>query len=179
MSVREKRLLCLVVSLLLFVVFGCGSITNRYRYKLNDKELLPYKSMYKVDREQYCLTEIDPDSQVRIEKTTCPGEGCDVKLHLRSDQTNADTDRVITFIWEDDEYVWIGEQETHCSGQTFMHPDGEIEECITIIYRARKFDYSGSTGLSILYNGIDENIPPWPLLTCEQALSIIRVWDAE
>ena len=87
-------------------------------------------------------------------------------------------DRVVTFAWEDGQYVWIGEQEKHKSGRTFVTPDGELSERIAITYHDREYGIdSKRVGLTILYIGEDPNIPT--RLTCEQASSLLQAWQSQ
>lgn len=158
-----------------------------YQYSLDDEKFLPYASMYQVDRERYCLTEIDPDSEVAIFRAPPESEGYDVRLALRADHTV----RVITFVWESGKYIWIGEGETHYSGQTYMDWDGgPAREALRIIYNEREFgssgDYSGPVGLNIEYLGNrwcekedDPAICQWVFPTCDEALSLIQEWERE
>jgi len=128
--------------------------------------------MYEVDREQYCLTEIAPGSIVHIERQIYEDYGYDIMLHIESDRIY----RTVSFVWEGDEYVWIGEQESHRSGLTYTTPDGELNERIVVTYHERA-DIFGPAGLSITYEGSYENISARP--TCEEALRVIREWHSK
>ena len=127
--------------------------------------------MYEIDRTQYCLTEIDPDSIVHIENWACRDCGYDVMLHIESDRTY----RTVAFAQVHGEYVWIGEQESHRSGRTYRTPDGELNEQIAVTYHERKID-GQPVGLTIFYEGAHEDISANP--TCEEALRVIRDWHA-
>jgi hypothetical protein len=138
----------------LFIAVGCGR-TPQYKYSLSDEKLLPYAAMYQVDREQYCLTEIDAASDVAVFRASSESAGYDVQLALHTNQTI----RVITFVYEDGRYIWIRESETHYSGQTYMDWDGgPVQEELRITYTEREFGqsgthYSGPVGLNISYHG--------------------------
>lgn len=173
---KGKRLLVLLflISVSLFIVLGChdpsGSIGP---YSLDDEELLPFAAMYEIDRESLCLTEMDRDSKVEIERDYRRSYGYDVMLHIHNDSVH----RTVAFVWEDNRYVWIGEQELHYSGRTLMTPDGEIPEYISVTYHEREYGAGSEiTGLIIHYNGVDESIPA--ILTCEQAAPYLKEWDA-
>ena len=172
-SPRETALIFLFSILVsVFIAFGCSDPEGIAGgpYSLDDKKLLPFAAMYKVDREQFCLTEIDQDSRVEIERDSRRSHGYDVMLHLSSNGVT----RTIAFVLEDDQYVWIGEQEAHYSGRKYMTPDGELREYIAITYHERKYGAGGMVGQRITYSGDDESIPRE--LTCEQASPYIRAW---
>ena len=110
---------------------------------------------------------------MEIEIDSLRSRGYDVMLHMHSDKIY----RTVAFVRENGEYVWIGEQETHYSGRTFVTPDGEIREQISITYHDS--DYGASSGIIgsiIVYTGEDESIPS--VLTCEQATLYIEEWSA-
>ncbi len=161
-----------IMILLVFLLPHCctRSADQYYQYSLNDPELLPYAAMYEVDREEYCLSEIDPDSRVSI-LISDDNEGPDAVLDMRSDDW---TYRSIAFVWEGGRYVWIGEGETHYSGRTYETPDGILPEEITIEYNDREVGYWGPAGLFIWYHGPDESLLD---LTCERAWSVIQAWE--
>lgn len=161
-----------LLSLAMWIMFGCTDPQgNRGPYSLDDEALSPFVAMYQVDREQFCLTEIDPDSKVEIIRADSASRGYDVALRMYGDGVS----RSIAFVWENGQYVWIGEKETHYSGRKYKSFDGTAREEIIITYHKRR-TYGGPVGQIILYSGDDESIPPFP--TCDQALSYIREWDA-
>ncbi|MFQ6102530.1 MAG: hypothetical protein ACE5OS_15060 [Anaerolineae bacterium] len=177
---EEKRIVLVIVAIALLAAgLSCNrppSVEEYYRYSLDDKVLAPYGAMYQVDREQCCLTEIDPDSRVVIEYGSLTSEGFSIKLHMISD--NQMTFRTVTFAREHDEYVWIGEAETHYSGLVYVDPDeGHLKEHLSILCNEREFDNSGPLGLDIMYWGPDDSI--WLSPTCEEALSLIETWKTE
>jgi hypothetical protein len=169
---REKLLVLFILLLgFLFMVFGCYDPSgSRGAYSLDDEELLPFAAMYEIDREQFCLTEIDRNSKVEIQRDYGGSSGYEAMLHLYSDGES----RTIAFARENDQYIWIGEQKVHYSGQKFTTVDGEVRENITISYYKRKIS-GGVVGLSITYLGDSEEIPSVP--TCEQASQYIKEWD--
>lgn len=174
---KEKLLvLPFLILVSLFVAFGCSDPSgsgSRGPYSLDDEELLPFAAMYEIDREQFCLTEIDRDSKVQIQRDPYKDGGSDVALHIYNDRVS----RTVAFVWEDGQYVWIGEQETHYSGRTFMTPDGELLEKIVVTYHERPYGAGSEiTGLMISYVGEGESIPIRP--TCDQVRPYIREWDA-
>ena len=137
-----------------FLCLTCDRVASRKRvytfphhqYRLDDPELSPYAAMLQVDREQVCLTEIDPDSEVEVVDASYEGEEVDVVLHVRSDWVS----RSVAFAWEDGEYVWIGEAETHYSGRTYVNFEGtEEREMIFVSYheRARSLGTGGADNL--------------------------------
>jgi len=126
--------------------------------------------MYEVDREQYCLTEISPESTAHFGVKY--GEyGRQATIVIESDRTY----RMVVFVEEQGEYVWVGEYEAHRSGRTYITPDGELNERIVVSHLQREID-NQPVGLSILYEGAYEDIPANP--TCEEALPVIRDWHA-
>lgn len=171
----RKKLVVFFLSIfiLVFIAFGCSDPSDSTGpYSLDDEELLPFAAMYEVDREQFCLTEIDKDSRIEIERDYHRSRGYDVGLRMYDDGVS----RAVAFVLEDDQYVWIGEQETHYSGRTVMTIDGEVPEHITVTYHEKEYGAPSVMGQIISYSGGYENIPQWP--TCEQASAIIREWDA-
>lgn len=168
----EKLTLPILLLILLCATLSCQDPSEyRGRFGLDDERLQPFAAMYEIDREQCCLTEIDPDSIVHIERQNYGDNGYDVVLHIEGDRSY----RTVSFVWEHGEYVWIGEQESHRSGRTYMTPDGELNERIVVTYYERAI-IGGPAGLSITYEGPYENIPARP--TCEDALRVIRDWHA-
>jgi hypothetical protein len=168
---RERLTFCILLLVLFCTTLGChdpSGLGDR-RFSLDDETLRPFAAMYEVDRNQYCLTEIDPDSIVHIERRNYGDYGSGVILHIEGDRTY----RTVTFVQEQGEYVWIGEQELHYSGRTYMTPDGELNERIVVTYYERTID-SQPAGLSIFYAGAHETISANP--TCEEALRVIRHW---
>jgi hypothetical protein len=128
--------------------------------------------MFEVDRDAFCLTAIDPDSEVNIDIERQQDGSEFAILEIIGDKAS----RSVTFAWEDGQYVWIGEQEKHKSGRTFMTPDDELSERISVTYHARAYGIDGKRiGLTILYIGEDRNIPTE--LTCEEASSILQSWQ--
>lgn len=179
-SSNRSKSLSLSISLLivLFIAVGCESRWN-YQYRLDDKELRPYAAMYQVDREQYCLSELDPLSEVAIhnasyEYGSYEEEDPDVVIHLRRNNMT----KSIAFAREDGGYVWIGEAETHYSGRTFYGVDGQEEEKIFIGYNLRQFGTWGSAGLTIHYFS-EENEGFPDSLTCDEALLMIESWKRQ
>ncbi len=177
---EEKRTVLVTVVLVLLAAGLCCNrppfVEEYYRYSLDDKVLSPYGAMYQVDREQCCLAEIDPDSRVAIEYGSLTSEGFSIKLHMISN--NQMTFRTVAFAREHDEYVWIGEAETHYSGLVYVDPnEGHLKEHLSILCNEREFDNSGPLGLHISYYGPNETISIFP--TCEEALSLIEVWGTE
>jgi hypothetical protein len=170
---RERFTFCILLLILFCTTLGCHdpSGLGGRRFSLDDETLLPFAAMYEIDRDQYCLTEIDPDSMVHIERRDYGDYSYDVILHIESDRTY----RTVVFVQEQGEYVWIGEQESHYSGRTYMTPDGELDEHIVVTYDERAIT-SQPTGLSIFYAGVYEEIPANP--TCQEALQVIRDWHA-
>ena len=140
-------------------------------YDLDDEELKPFIAMFEVDRQQYCLAEINKDSAVEFRKTDGEG-GYDAELLIR----NGGKSRSVFFARENDRYVWIGELEIHESGRWFDTVDGRQPEEIVIAYYSRSIQ-GGIKGLNILYFGDNERIQS--PLTCGEALSIIRGWETE
>jgi len=115
----------------IFVVFGCNSSQSSQAPNNVDAEaLIPFAAMYHVDREQHCLTELDKGSEIEIRRADTRTRGYDVVLHMHSDGVS----RSVFFVWENNQYIWIGEQEIHRSGQNYMSLDGELPEEITITY---------------------------------------------
>lgn len=170
------NLLVILFTILLFAVFGCShpSGLSSDSYSLDDDRLIPFAAMYAVDRELYCLTEIAEDSRVEIEIDSFRSRGYDVMLHIHSDNTY----RTVAFVRENNEYVWIGEQEIHYSGYAFVTPDGEIQEHISVTYHDRDYGtITGTTEPVIVYTGENEDIPS--VLTCEQAAFYIEEWSTQ
>jgi hypothetical protein len=166
---RERLTFWILPLILLSTTLGChdpSGLRGR-RFSLDDEALRPFAAMYEIDRTQYCLTEIDPDSIVHIETW----DYYDVVLHIEGYRTY----RTVSFVQEQGEYVWIGEQESHRSGRTYMTPDGELSEQIVISYFEREVDLV-PVGLTITYAGAHEDISANP--TCEEALQVIRDWHA-
>jgi hypothetical protein len=161
-----------VVFLSIWIVFGCTDPKgNRGPYNLDDEALLPFAAMYQVDREQFCLTEIVEDSKIEIRRADSANRGYDIALHVHNDRMY----RSVFFVRENDQYVWIGEQEIHRTGRYYSSIDGILPEEIVITYYEREV-YGGIPGLIIAYHGDDASIPRMP--TCDQALSYIREWSA-
>ena len=156
-------------SLLTVVIVGC---TSNNMYSLNDPALSYFKSMYEIEREQFCLTEIDKTSVAQIEESSVQTAGYDVMLHLYANLTS----RHIAFIKENNRYVWIGEQEIDYSGRTFLTPDGWVEEHITISYFKHKIT-GAKAGSEILYTGDYQYVDFSGEPTCEQALFYIKEWS--
>jgi hypothetical protein len=152
---------------------GCGILGHLGLYSLDDEELEPFAAMYEVDRERFCLTEIDRDSRVEVEWDLQRSYGYDVMLHMYGDRVS----RMVSFIQEDGQYVWIGEQEVHYSGRTFMTPDGEVREHIAVVCDDSAHGSSGMLEVRIFYIGGYEDIPRQP--TCEQASAIIKKWNTD
>lgn len=169
-NTRKKPCILILLLVLLCATLSCYDPSGYGgRFSLDDERLEPFSAMYEVDREQYCLTEIDPDSIVHVERQIYGDYSYDVMLHIEGDRSY----RTVAFVWEDGEYVWISEQESHSSGRTYMTPDGELDEHIVVSYSegARP---SLPEGLSITYEGPYEDISTRP--TCEEALRVIREW---
>ena len=139
---------------------------------LNDEALLKYSAMYQVDREEFCLTDIDRELKAEIREADTSSRGYDVALQMHGNGIS----RAVFFIRDNDDYAWIGEQEIHRSGKKYRSLDGELPEQIVITYRKKRTE-AGPKGLMILYFGDDEKIPSAP--TCSQAISVIEAWAAE
>lgn len=172
---REKLTFPILLLILFCATLSCYDPSGQGgQFSLDDgsERLEPFSAMYEVDREQYCLTPIDPDSIVSIERQIYGDYSYDVMLHIEGDRRY----RTVAFVLEDGEYVWISEQEVHYSGRKYMTPDGEVNENIVMSYSERARP-SLPEGLSITYSGPYEDIPARP--TCEQALRVIRKWHAE
>lgn len=170
---RNKLTVPILLLILVGAIFGCYDRSEfAGRHRPDDKILQPFAAMYEIDREQHCLTEIDPDSTVHVERENHEDYGYDILLHIEGDRIY----RTVAFVWEHDKYVWIGEQESHRSGRTYMTPDGEWDEYIVVAYHERAIR-SGPAGLLIDYSGPYEDISARP--TCEDALRIIRRWHTE
>ena len=169
-GMRDKLTLPILLLILFCAILSCHDPSEfAGRHSPDDEILQPFGAMYEIDREQYCLTEIDPDSTVRVERRNDGDSGYDVLLHIEGDRSY----RTVAFVREDGEYVWIGEQESHRSGRTYMTPDGEENERIVVTYQERAIP-GGPAGLSITYSGPYEDISAQP--TCEEALRVIREW---
>lgn len=169
---REKLSTLILLLILFSTTLGChdpSGLRGR-RFSLDDDALRPFASMYEVDREQYCLTEINPESTAHF--GVKHGEyGRQVTIVIESDRTY----RMVVFVEDQSEYVWIGEYEAHRSGRTYTTPDGELNERIVVSHFGRRID-NQPVGLSILYEGAHEDIPANP--TCEEALRVIADWHA-
>jgi hypothetical protein len=155
---------------------GCTSLLSEtHRYDLDAPELLSFSDMYEVDREQFCLTEIDKNATVEVERDEYAIRGYHAMLYIY----RGNVSRTVAFVEENNQYVWIGEQEIHRSGRKFMTVDGEVEEYISITYYKRKIDGYDGIGLDIVYNGDHQNVDlPRPFdLTCEQVRPYIEEWD--
>ena len=163
--------ICLLL-LPILLILSCSNLRNDSGpFHVEDEALLPYAAMHRVDRERICLTEIDKDSSVRLQKSDSLARGYDMAVHVASDGVS----RTVFFAWESDQYVWIGEQETHYSGQYYESPDGEQPERITITYYERKTQ-GGLEGLSLMYWGDDARVLSESKLTCDLALAYIEEW---
>jgi hypothetical protein len=169
-NMRETLTLPILFLTLFCVTLGCYDRSEfAGRHSPDDEILQPFAAMYEIDREQYCLTEIDPDSTVHVERRNDGDYSYDVMLHIEGDTSY----RTVAFVWEDGEYVWISEQETHYSGRTYMTPDGKYDEHIVVSY-SKRARVGMPEGLLITYEGPYEDIPARP--TCEEALRVIRDW---
>lgn len=142
-------------------------------YNLGDEELVPFRAMYEIDRASRCLDPIDSSADVRIERDPTGSRGYNIMLHIYG----ANVSRTVAFSFENGEYRWVGEQEIHPSGRTYMTVDGNAEERIVVNYHERAFWGSGPVGLNITYSGRDPNIPL--TLTCRQAREYISQWESE
>jgi hypothetical protein len=166
----ERLTSWILLVILLSTTLGCRdpSGLGGRRFSLDDDALRPFASMYEIDREQYCLTEIDPESTAHFAVEY--GEyGRQATIVIESDRTY----RMVVFIEEQGKYLWVGEYEAHRSGRTYMTPDGELNERIVVSYFERKID-NQPIGLSIFYEGTHEDISANP--TCEEALRVIADW---
>jgi len=169
-NTRKQPCILILLLVLLCATLSCYDPSGYGgQFSLDDERLEPFSAMYEIDREQYCLTEIDPDSIVSIERQTYGDHGYDVMLHIEGDRRY----RTVAFVWEGDEYVWIGEQESHRSGRTYTTPDGELNERIVVSYYERERP-GMPAGLSITYEGPYEDVSARP--TCKDALRVIRKW---
>lgn len=151
--------------------------TESKRYRLDDPELAPFSSMYEVDREQFCLTDIDEDAGVEIERDEYATSGYHIMLHMYS----GNIVRHIAFVREANRYSWIGEQEIHNSGRKFETIDGEDEEHISITYHKRKYNSYDSIGLDIHYSGDYKYVDfsrPFDL-TCKDVKPYIEEWGKQ
>lgn len=160
--------------LLMIISINCTIFSSeKYRYQLDEPELKPFATMHEVNREEYCLTEIDPDAVVEIERDIYASSGYHVMLHIYSPGVA----RTVAFIEENNQYVWIGEQEVHRSGNTYLTADGESDEEIVVTYHKKKF--SDMIGFYIDYLGDYETglFSVFEELTCEQVKPYIKAWD--
>lgn len=157
------------------LTIGCSfSTQNKSSYKLNDPELIPFSTIYSIEREKYCLTEINPDSIVEIEQNIYATSGYHTTLHIYYRNVS----RTISFIREKDEYIWVSEQEIHRSGRTFETSDGKSRESISITYNKNRDN--GTSNSSIIYNGDKEKGIFSGLrfdLTCDEVRPYIEAWD--
>ena len=164
-------LLCLsAVSII--AVSGCIRTNHDTTYDLDDDVLKLVEAMRRVDRQRFCLTQVEGDLKAQVIRSDSPTRGYDLLLHLYGQQVS----RYVTFVWEEGHYIWIGEQETHFSGRTYDSVDGELPEEITIAYYDRRIE-GAIPGLIITYSGDNKQIAPWP--TCEQALDYIQAWNSD
>jgi hypothetical protein len=171
-NMRDKLTVPILLLVLVWVILSCYDRSEfAGRHSLDDEILQPFAAMYEIDREQYCLTEIDPDSTVHVERRNDGDYSYDVMLHIEGDRSY----RTVAFVWEDGEYVWISEQESHRSGRTYMMPDGEYDEHIVVSY-SKRARVGMPEGLLITYEGPYEDIPARP--ACEDALRVIKDWHA-
>jgi hypothetical protein len=142
---------------------------------LENEALLPFSAMYEIDREQFCLTEIDSDSQVNILWNHWIGNQTSVVV---LEIYNHRVSRSVFFLEEGEQYVWVGEHQWHYSGETLDTPDGEIRAHIIVSYINERIasDAQGvPAGLRIDHFGV----PGLPLMnpTCEQVWPLIREWE--
>jgi hypothetical protein len=171
-----KYSLIVLIVCVAIVATGCTSrLSETYRYSLDAPELLSFSDMYEIDREQFCLTEIDKNATVEVERDEYGTRGYHAMLYIY----RGNVSRTVAFVEENNQYVWIGEQEIHRSGRKFMTVDGEVEEYISITYYKRKIDGYNRTGLDIIYNGDYQfvNLPRSFDLTCEQVQPYIKEWN--
>ena len=157
----------------------CCSFTPRegYRYHLDDPELAPFSAMYEVEREQFCLSPIDKNAVVEIERDDYATRGYHVTLHMYS----SNVVRAIAFAKQGKNYIWLGEQEIHRSGRKYMIMDYEEDyEHITITYNTKGYSGGGYEGLDIHYDGDYENVELSGdsfELSCEEVKPYIEEWD--
>ncbi|MFC1976514.1 hypothetical protein ACFLXQ_08960 [Chloroflexota bacterium] len=175
-KVNKMKIFLQVGILVVSAVVCCNfPISRSDTYHLNDPVLSPFSAMYEVNREQFCLTDIDKNARAEIETDNYATSGYHVMLHIYSNNVS----RTVAFVREGSRYIWIGEQEIHYSGHKFMTPDGEIKEHITITYQKQQLD-DNVLGLKITYVGDYQNVEfPFSAfdLTCEQVLPYIKEWD--
>jgi len=174
---RSTVLVASMLLVILTLVSGCccvdlGSAFGP-SYSPSDEELLPFGAMYEIDRASRCLDPIDPNADVRIERDPSGSRGYNIMLHIYG----ANVSRTVAFSLENGEYLWVGEQEVHPSGRTYVTVDGNADEEIVVSYHEREFWGSGPVGLHITYSGRDPNIPL--TLTCSQAREYISQWESE
>ena len=112
------------ISLLGLTTCFSTSAIGTNRYKLSDPELAPFMTMYDVNREELCLTEIDENAEVEIERDDYTTNGYHIMLHMHS----GNVIRTVAFEKVGEKYIWLGEQEIHRSGRNFMTVDGETDE---------------------------------------------------
>lgn len=160
-------LLCFMGALL----FGCNRPGIRQGpYSVGDEALQPYAAMYEIDRSAHCLSEIARDAEVYVSTADSPSSGYDMMLQVSTDSVS----RSVFFVWEDQQYVWIGEQEIHYSGREYTSLDGTLPEQIIISSFERPIR-GGLVGLRISYYGDEDR--SWDM-TCKEARSYITRWHA-
>lgn len=155
---------------IILVHSGCSRQNGRKGpYSIGDEELVPFALMHQIDRSKLCLAEISSSSNVFVSKSDSINRGYDIALNMSGPEVS----KSVYFVWENDHYVWIGEQETHYSGRKYSNLDGTFQEHITITYFERGTQ-GAPKGLRITYWGNDD-IPSD--MTCNTALSYIKEWD--
>lgn len=171
-----KSSLAVMLIVISLSFFYCNLFsTRKYRYRLDEPELQPFSAMYEVDREQYCLTEIDPNAVVEIQRDEFSSWGSQVWLSIYSSNTS----RTVAFEKKGNQYIWLGEQEIHYSGHQYRSIDGTANEKISVTYNTREICNGCPAGLRVRYTGDKHSVDFEKILdlTCEDVKPYIEEWD--
>jgi len=172
-----KRLVRISFSMV-FTIFiaGCGNcIPEKVNYNDSRLESL-WKAVESVDRTSLGFTSISNDSDIRLEISSglLSHKEYDIMLHIYYKNTS----RTIAFRKNGNRYFWIGEQERFYGPMKFTTPDGTFNENIMINYDIQNISGWPVNQLVIRYSGPNKILEQQSELKLEDALSIIKKWDA-
>ncbi len=168
---RNRISKCLIsfISTIIIIVLSIYAFSPK-KITYSDPELTPlWKAIEEVDRAGMGFTPVSKDSKIRIERTN--GRAYDVMLHIHNHSS-----RTIAFKKKDDDFLWIGEQESFKGPKKYKTVDGYFNEFIVLTYDKERISGYPTNVLNITYNGEDSRLMPNRDLTLDDILPILKEW---
>ncbi len=154
-------------------VWGCSFVDTQV---LGSKGEEKFADLYKIDRKALGFTEIPKGSKLFITYES-GGDAYDAVVSVIL--SNTKSRRRVYFKKIDDEYKWVGEQESILSGKLFDSVDGLVQESLDISFEKKRMFGSKEGKTNIYYSGNDPRLKNKHDLTISDVAPIIREWGIE